>query len=156
MELKLPNKFLSGKAFSEHHHYYNSEILSAEELFYYHGEIYFKAKVDNDFCCFKIDSYNKVQTSYFIGIDWLSQEKNKAIYVQPKLNKGDEQLDYINMLFSLMGHPETLEHVDDIYDIKWEEEYIEIENKSDRSKTLEVFKILKLNDINKFNIITKK
>ena len=34
--------------------------------------------------------------------------------------------------------------------------YIEIENKSERSKTLEVFKILKLNDINKFNIITKK
>lgn len=144
MELKLSNKFLSGKAFSEHHQNYYSDALSLEELEFYKGEIYFKGNEINDFCCFKIDSWNKPQTSYFIGIDWLSELKDKAIYVQPKLNKGDVQLDYVNMLFFLMSHTETLEHVDDIYEIKWEEEYIEIENKQDHLTPLLVVQFLQV------------
>ncbi|KUJ62174.1 hypothetical protein AR687_09125 [Flavobacteriaceae bacterium CRH] len=34
--------------------------------------------------------------------------------------------------------------------------YLEIGNKTDRKKTLEIFKILELNDIRNFNLITKK
>jgi len=142
MELKLSNKFLSGKAFSEHHQYYYTDILSTEQLAFYKGEIYFKGNEVSDFCCFKIDSWNRPQTSYFIGIDWLSKKKDKAIYIQPKLNKGDEQLDYVNMLFSLMSHTETLEHVNDIYEIKWEVEYIEIENKQDHLTPLLIVQFL--------------
>ena len=142
MELMLSNRFLTGKAFCEHHQNYYRDTLLVEELEFYKGEIYFKGNEDNDFCCFKIDSFNRPFTSYFIGIDWLSKQKDKAVYVQPKLNKGDEQVDYINMLFSLMGHPETFEHVDDIYDIKWEEEYIEIENKQDHLTPLLIVQFL--------------
>jgi 5-methylcytosine-specific restriction enzyme subunit McrC len=142
MELILSDIFLTKKAFSEHHQYYYKDSLSLEDMEYYKSEIYFKGNEKSDFCCFKIDGLNKPQTSYFIGIDWLSEKKNKAIYVQPKLNKGNEQLDYVKMLFSLIDHPEALEYVDDIYEIKWDEEYIEIENKQDHLTPLLVVQFL--------------
>lgn len=141
----LSNKFLSGKAFFEHHQwYFPNDILSAEEMAFYKGEIYFKGNERNDFCCFKIDALNKPQTSYFIGVDWLSERKEKVIYVQPKLNRGHEQLDYIKMLFALISHPETFNYIDDIYEIKWDEEYIEIENKQDHLTPLLVVQFLQI------------
>ena len=144
MELMMSDKFLTGKAFSEHHRYYFSDTLSPEDMKYYKGEIYFKGKESSDFCCFKVDNNNKPDTSYFIGVDWLSKENEKAIYVQPKLNKEDVQLDYINMLFSLMNHPEVLNYVNDIYEIKWEDEFIEIETHQDHLTPLLVVQFLQI------------
>lgn len=145
MDLKLSNIFLAEKAFSEHHQYYFKEdTLSDEDNEYYDKEIYFKGQVDSDCCCFRVDSRKKPHTGYFIGIDWLNKRKGKAIYVQPKLNEGNKQLDYVKMLFSLIRHPEIIEYVDVIYEIKWEDEYIEIEDKQDHLTPLLVVQFLQM------------
>ncbi len=140
----LSDKYLTGKPFTEHHQYYfRNDTISPEELVYYESEIYFNGKNQIDNCCFKIEN-EKPYTSYFIGIDWLSKRKDKAIYIQPKLNEGKEQLDYLKMLFSLTNHPETLNHVNDIYEIKWDDEYIEIEDQHDHLTPLLVVQFLQI------------
>lgn len=127
----LSEKYFTGKPFTEHHQYYFSDdIISSEELAFYVSEIYFKNIANNDNCCFKVEN-GKPYTSYFIGIDWLSERKEKAIYIQPKLNEGKMQLDYIKMLFSLTNYSEVLNYVNDIYEIKWDDEYIDIEDTQD-------------------------
>lgn len=116
--------------FVEHHQYYYNQVVHESISKNYTIPIYFKSKIRDDYCCFSITN-EQAYTSYFIGIDWLNEQRNKAIYIQPKLNKGTEQLDYVKMLFTLMKHPETLGHIDDIYEIKWDDTPIEISSNQD-------------------------
>lgn len=69
-------------------------------------------------------------TNYYVGVDWL--KKNElAIYVAPKLNEETKETDYFQMLFSCMKHSEIAEHSKDLYEIKFDEPYIEINQKQD-------------------------
>ena len=120
--------------------------LSFEKDYFYQYTRKFKnEKVD----CFKIfsDKENEkhaIANSYFIGIDWII-EKEKAIYVEPKLNKDSvEQTDYLKMLFSALKHSEVAKHTDDLFEIKWDKELIEIEQHQDLLTPLLVVQYLRL------------
>lgn len=80
---------------------------------------------------FKFNQGNsKLHTNYYIGVDWLKKNES-AIYVAPKLNKEAEETDYFKMLFSCMKHPEIAGYSKDLYEIKFDEPYIEINQKQD-------------------------
>ena len=63
---------------------------------------------------------HKIELSYFIGVDWISQ--NQAIYVQPKLNKGESQTNYLKMLFDALKYPEAVNCIDYLFVIKFDKE----------------------------------
>lgn len=120
--------------------------LSFEQDYFYQ----FTRKVKNEKVdCFRIhsDSANKkhaISNSYFIGVDWII-EKEKAIYVEPKLNKDSvEQTDYLKMLFSALKHPEVAKHTDDLFKIKWEKTPIAITQEQDLLSPLLVVQYLRL------------
>lgn len=146
METLLPNHFLSGKPFIEHHQYYYRDfIITIEDYAVIPEAIQFKNKKENDFCCFKIEENRQPYTSYFIGADWLSEECLKAVYIQPKVNKkSDEQVDYVSMLFSLLKHPETFQYVNEIYEIKWDSKPIEIPQVNDHLTPLLIVQFLQV------------
>lgn len=74
-------------------------------------------------------SQNKIETSYFIGVDWL--EDNLAIYVAPKMNEEAHQTNYLKMLFDALKHPEVLAHTNKLFKINFDDKPIEIEQKQD-------------------------
>lgn len=153
MEIELPEIFIGRKPFVEHQQYYDKNLtLSEDDSKYYEGDIYFKSVRKKDFCCFRIDKDNKPYTSYYIGIDWLSDKQDKAIYIQPKLNQtSNQQIDYVKMLFSLLRHPETLKYVNEVYEIKWDKEFIEIPEKLDKLTPLLIVQYLQV-----LHLIVKK
>ena len=53
-----------------------------------------------------------LETGYFIGVDWIEEEKC-ALYVAPKLDKTDIETDYVKMLFDAMQHIEDEKHLPD-------------------------------------------
>lgn len=72
---------------------------------------YFQQKI-NKSLCFSLtfnqfsDEKYFFETSYFIGVDWIV-EKKLSVYVQPKLNKDDTEIDYISMLFDALKEKEN-------------------------------------------------
>lgn len=137
----------------EHYNGYDSkrdfnfeDKLSFEhEYFYQFTRKYRNEKVD----CFRIysDAVNKkhaISNSYFIGVDWII-EKEKAIYVEPKLNTDSkEQTDYLKMLFSALKHPEVSKHTEDLFEIKWDKTPIAITQEQDLLSPLLVVQYLQL------------
>lgn len=71
-----------------------------------------------------------LHTNYYVGVDWL-KNNDTAIYVAPKLNEATRETDYFKMLFSCMKHSEIAEHSKGLYEIKFDEPYIEIDQKQD-------------------------
>jgi 5-methylcytosine-specific restriction enzyme subunit McrC len=80
----------------------------------------------------------KIQSSYYIGLDQFSKLKLN-VYVEPKLNNGTLQLDYISMLLEALKAPENFDHLDGLIETKLNEEWIEI--KSDLKPILTPFLI---------------
>lgn len=68
--------------------------------------------------------------SYYIGIDWIV-EKEQAIYVQPKLNRDSPQTDYLAMLVKALKHPGTSQFTGELFEIKLEKPFIEIDHHQD-------------------------
>ncbi len=70
--------------FVEHHgYYYPDDTISVAKLPTIPPPVLFKGR--NDCICFAVQGQTrKVETSYYIGVDWLYKEK-LAVYVQPKL-----------------------------------------------------------------------
>ena len=71
-----------------------------------------------------------LHTNYYVGVDWL-KKNDIAIYVAPKLNEERKETDYFHMLFSCMKHSDISAHSKDLYEIKFDEQYIEINQKQD-------------------------
>lgn len=71
-----------------------------------------------------------LHTNYYVGVDWLKKNES-AIYVAPKLNEEKKETNYFQMLFSCMKHSEIAEHSKGLYEIKFDEPYIEIDQKQD-------------------------
>jgi 5-methylcytosine-specific restriction enzyme subunit McrC len=103
-------------------------------------DIIFKKKPDYKCVEFK---FNTLYTNYFIGIDWVIK-KEKAIYVEPKLNDGNKQTDYLKMLFSALKHREVAKHTEYLYEIKFDQPEIEITQKQDLLTPLIVVQFLSL------------
>lgn len=80
------------------------------------------------------DSY-KIKTHYFIGVDRIKSGV-KPIYVEPKVNFGDEndniqEVDYLKMLFACLKHTDVANNIGKTVLIKWDEPTIEIKQKED-------------------------
>ena len=96
-------------------------------------EFFFPKKRDNSkYKCFGIYPNNlgfRLELSYFIGVDWISE--NQPIYIEPKINSGNGQTNYLKMLFESLEHEEVNESMSELFLIKFDEKYIEIEQKDD-------------------------
>lgn len=106
--------------------------LSAEQHIFlnkqknYEKHILFNEKVP----CFHIECFIKEQklhckTNYFIGVDWIVENK-LAIYVKPKLNKQNIEIDYLRMLFDALETPDNFEHLDGLCEVYFNKPTIEI------------------------------
>jgi len=89
---------------------------------------------ENKINCFKItykenDTYH-FETSYFVGIDWVV-ENDLAIYIEPKQNDEQNEINYIQMLFDILREPENFNHLDQLCEIDFEKPSISIEQKQD-------------------------
>lgn len=122
--------------------------------------IFFKKKESQH--CYLI-SLNKetndavINTTYFVGVDWVVENK-LAIYVAPKLNtKRDivtdataselisvKQTDYVRMLFDCLKHAEVSKVINELFEIKWDKPEISIEQKNDLLTPLLVIQFLVL------------
>lgn len=65
------------------------------------------------------------ETSYFVGVDWIVDKQ--VVYVQPKMNNEEVQVDYLSMLFEAMQEPENFNHLDGLLDIDFDKPHIEID-----------------------------
>lgn len=79
-----------------------------------------KEKEDEVYTC-------KIQSSYFVGLDQFTKLKLN-VYIEPKLNIGNQQLNYITMLLEALNAPENFDHLDELIETKLEEEWIEIQS----------------------------
>ncbi|HEE6638198.1 hypothetical protein DCD76_12090 [Acinetobacter baumannii] len=84
-----------------------------------------------------------LHTNYYVGVDWLKKNET-AIYVAPKLNDETKKTDYFQMLFSCMNHSDIAEHSKDLYEIKFDEPYIEINQKQDLITPLLMIRYLQI------------
>lgn len=75
------------------------------------------------------NTYN-LKTGYFIGVDWLDSYRT-ALYVAPKLNSENKEVDFVNMLFSSLRHSDVAKEIDELFEVKWDQPSIEIEQKQD-------------------------
>src|SRR5690348_9417469 len=95
------------------------------------NSIFFRG--NQDCKCIEIggnDDSKTVVTSFYIGIDWLVQNK-LAILVSPKINNDLEEVDYVKMLFSCLRHFDVSKFTSDLYDIKFDRPEITIDQKHD-------------------------
>lgn len=72
----------------------------------------------------------RFETSYFVGVDWVV-ENEVPIYVKPKLDKEDNEVNYVKMLFDVLKEPENYNHLDQLCEINFEKPPINIEQKKD-------------------------
>lgn len=121
--------------------------LNLDKEYCYH---FLNKKGDKQKECFRIHVKDEkgiqkhyLSNSYYIGVDWIIQSK-KAIYVAPKVNSNNQQVDYLSMLFSALKHPSIQNYTADLFDIKFEEPQIEIEQKQDLLTPLLVVQFLTL------------
>jgi len=111
-------------------------------------EILFRKKRSSE-SCFNIYpepdkiGFHRVKCSYFVGIDWV-EEKKTPIYIEPKLNEGSDQTDYLSMLFSALSHPEIVKYTDELFEVKFDKPQIEIQQQQDKFTPLLVILFLKL------------
>jgi len=139
-------KFLrtnKGNHFTEHHGwYYRDELVTESKLSVLPSPILFLQKTDA--VCFAINPVDrKVYTGYYIGVDWI--HKNElAVYVQPKLNNHNKQVNYLKMFFDALKHPEVRDHTDNLFELKTEEPFIEIAEHQDLITPLVVLQFLQI------------
>lgn len=72
----------------------------------------------------------KLLPSYYIGTDWLI-ENEQAIYVAPKVNDNGRQINYLRMLHSSLSHVDALNHTKELYEIKLDQPFIEVDQQMD-------------------------
>lgn len=129
--------------FIEHHHYYYSDVALENDFTEIPKPILFLKNEKS--VCFEVNFHTrKIETNYYIGVDWIIDNK-KAIYVEPKLNNNStQQTNYLEMLFSALKHSEIVKHTHDLFEIKWEKTPIEIEQHQDLLTPLLVVQYLRL------------
>lgn len=96
--------------------------------------------------CFKLsceESDIRIETNYFIGVDWIITDK-VSLYIEPKLNDEVREIDFLNMLMDSLNAPENFNHLDDLFDIKYEESWIPIPQKKDILSPVLIVQFLKL------------
>lgn len=118
----------------------NSNLIASHQ--------FFDDKFGEKRYCFKIKQENNVwmaSTSYFIGVDWICENK-KAIYVKPKLNNIDtgKEINYLSMLQESISDVDNLNHLDGLFQIKTNKSSIEIMQYQDLLTPLLIIQFLQL------------
>jgi len=91
-----------------------------------------------------IEGQNRLlQPSFFIGADWLVKNE-LAIYVAPKVDVDNQQIDYLQILYSCLSRPDIAKYTDQLYEIKIDQEYIEIQQEQDLLTPLLIMQFLQL------------
>ncbi|WP_367110167.1 hypothetical protein [uncultured Psychrobacter sp.] len=109
------------------------------------ADIFFQDNEENERCVQVIygkDSLS-LKMSYFVGADWLVKEQH-AIYVAPKINDGAQQVDYLGMLQSCLTHGDIAKNTKDLYHIKLNEPFIEIDQQMDLLTPLLIMQFLQI------------
>jgi len=100
-----------------------------------------------DTFCFKFNTSDEgnyqFETGYYIGVDWIGNS-GLPIYIQPKLNTEDYEVDYLKMLFEALQEPENFKHLDNLYTIDFKAPLIEIEQHQDKLTPLLLLEFLQL------------
>lgn len=127
---------------SEHFEYYNSNHINTLSQLdnwesYYALEdkidaIFFDAEKQYACVSLKLSKENEqhqcsITSSYYIGLDRFSKLK-LPVYIQPKLNSDQYQLNYIKMLLEALKEPENFNHLEGLVLVKFDDPWIEIEN----------------------------
>lgn len=92
-----------------------------------------KSRGDNGLCCHlhrtddKVNPY-RLTTSYFIGADWI--QENKAIQIFSKYDK-TAKIDYLKMLLTAVSQSDTLDELKELCLVKWNAPQIKISIKQD-------------------------
>ena len=95
------------------------------------NDIHFQSRVDAKCLELKINQgLGMLHINYYVGVDWI-QKNESFIYVTPKLNEESKETDYFKMLFSCMKHPEIAKYSQNLYEIKFDEPYIKINQQQD-------------------------
>lgn len=136
------------------------EELDFEQLKYleHHFEVNpvlqhkFPLKTDKDHFCVKVTrelNSKKIkysfETSYFVGANWLIEDK-LPILVKPKFDSlaGAVELDYLKILFEALRNTESIEHLDQLVFINFNQQPILIEQKLDMLTPLLVVQYIHL------------
>jgi 5-methylcytosine-specific restriction enzyme subunit McrC len=146
--MELGEHFLCKKIFLEHHSFYERDFKITSHLFDSLGfreklpsPIYFKNKEAS--VCFEVHANQTINNSYFVGTDWLNS--SVAVYVQPKLNReGNSQVNYLQMLFEALKHPDVFDHTSDLFEIKWDKAEINLCQQQDLLTPLVAVQFLQL------------
>ena len=85
----------------------------------------------------------RFETSYYIGTDWIIENK-LPIHVHPKLNSNGSELNYLKMLSDAMKQIESSAHLDHLFEIDFESSLIEIDQSKDLLSPLLVVQFLHL------------
>jgi 5-methylcytosine-specific restriction enzyme subunit McrC len=133
------SKLLFNKAFSEHiiEDISSMEMLAASSILFKQREDCKCVEITQD------STSKKLNSNFYIGTDWLNKNE-VAIYVAPKLNDETQQTDYLKMLFSCLRHSDVATHTKNLYEIKFEEPFIDIEQKQDLLTPLLVVQFLQV------------
>lgn len=133
------SKLLLNKSFSEHS---IEDISSIGNLVA--SSVLFKKK--DGIKCVEIvqsETTKHLHCNFYIGVDWLLKNEI-AVYVSPKINDQTQQTDYLKMLYSCLKHSDVANFTGDLYEIKFDEPHIEIEQKQDLLTPLLVIQFLQI------------
>ncbi|WP_291149209.1 5-methylcytosine restriction system specificity protein McrC [Flavobacterium sp. UBA7680] len=98
--------------------------------------------------CYQIN-YNEFkenyifEASYFVGVDWIVENK-LPIYIKPKLNDNESQVNYIRMLFDAVEKLDNFNYLDHLYEIRFDKPAIEIDQAKDLLSPLLVIQYLQI------------
>lgn len=105
----------------------------------------FKQKKSDGFCyeiTKKNDLFN-IEASYFVGVDWII-ENELPIYIQPKLNGDQSEVNYVRMLFDALQQSENFNHLEHLCEIHFDKPNIKIDQTQDLLSPLLVIQYLQL------------
>lgn len=101
-----------------------------------------------------------LECSYYVGVDWFPHRDKEWFYVESKLNKnydkntGEEkealdskdivEVDVLKMLFDALQEPEVREHTHELFEIKFDSEWIPLKRKQDLISPLIMIQFLNL------------
>ena len=103
----------------------------------------FKKRQDRN--CLTVQQLNggvEIKTIYYIGADWLTP--HQPVYIAPKLDHAKGQTNYLRMLIKALGYADAAKLTADLYEIKFDQELIEIEQEKDLLTPLLVIHFLSL------------
>lgn len=101
-----------------------------------------------------------LECSYYVGADWFPHREKEWFYVEPKLNRnydkntGEEkevldsedivEVDVLKMLFDALQESEVREHTSELFEIKFDSEWIPLNRKQDLISPLIMIQFLNL------------